>query len=122
MTSFLRAGFRNADLRVSPGRICDMSSPIGFAGGNRGSLPLLSIRECVRWGIVATSGDNAHGFDLDARSCSRVGSMKLQERSISSTRIEPYDPYFMNFSAVLKPHGNLRGRSKVFPNNISSAE
>lgn len=48
-----------------------VSSEIDCAGGNTASSP----RECAKCGIVAASGDSAHGFVLEVRSCSSVGSI-----------------------------------------------
>jgi hypothetical protein len=35
------------------------------------------LRVCVKCGIVEMSGERAHGFVDDVKSCSRVGSTKL---------------------------------------------
>ena len=58
-------------------RSCVVSSPMGSFGGNGGGVAPGSMRLCWKYGMVAMSGDRAHGFELDARSCSSVGSMKL---------------------------------------------
>ena len=64
---------------TAPGfaRSCDASSRIGSWGGNAGCAALGSMRLCCRYGMVVISGESAHGFVRDARSCSSVGSMKL---------------------------------------------
>jgi len=61
----------------------------------------------LRYGIVATKGERAHGFweAVQVRSCESVGSM-----------------YFINFKAAPVPQGNFKGRSKMLPNRMSSEE
>lgn len=63
------------------------------------------IRLCAKLGMVAMRGESAQGLVGDERSWSRVGSTN-----------------FINLSAAPEPHGNFRGRSKVFPKRMSSAE
>jgi hypothetical protein len=50
-------------------------------GGERES----TVRSCIKCGIVEMSGDSAHGFVEDIRSCSKVGSMTLS--TILSSRL-----------------------------------
>jgi hypothetical protein len=71
----------------------------------RGKGEVVGRRLCAKWGMVEISGERAHGFVGDARSCSSVGST-----------------YFMNFRAAPEPHGSLNGLSKVFPKRMSFAE
>jgi hypothetical protein len=87
----------------------EVSSIIDLGEGNGGTLLgwLQGRRVWLRYGMVATRGDRAHGF-WDAwhvRSCESVGSMN-----------------FMNFKAAPVPQGSLSGRSKMLPNRISSEE
>jgi hypothetical protein len=67
----------------------EVSSPIDCAGGkersmnfdllfsSKGEARMSSILSCTKWGIVAISGNRAHGFVSDIKSCSKVGSMYL---------------------------------------------
>jgi hypothetical protein len=55
-------------------------SPNDSTGGNAGasaSAGPFPMRLCTKWGIVAIRGERAQGF-VDVRSCSSVGSIKLQ--------------------------------------------
>ena len=73
--------------------------------------------------MVAISGESAHGFDFDVRSCSSVGSMNLGIISQITICLSWNNcTYFMNFKAALKPQGSFNGLSKTLPNMISSAE
>ena len=64
-------------------RSCVVSSPMGSFGGNAGAELPDSRRLCSKFGMVAMRGERAHGFLLDARSCSKVGSMKLTGVAVS---------------------------------------
>lgn len=55
------------------------SSPMLCVSGNCGGKAPSETGVCVKCGIVAMIGDNAHGKDCDVRSCSREGSMNLDE-------------------------------------------
>jgi len=69
---------------------CEVSSPSDCEGGNedpvesaclcpsKGEVRMSSNLSCTKWGIVAISGERAHGFVSDIKSCSRVGSMYLK--------------------------------------------
>ena len=77
VVSFVFPLFPLPVVAVGDVRSCVVSSPMGSFGGNAGAEHPDSRRLCSKYGIVAMRGERAHGFLLDARSCSKVGSMKL---------------------------------------------
>lgn len=98
---------------------CDVSSSIDCDDGNWGGGLVAGV--CVKCGIVEIRGDSAHGLVSEVRSCSSVGSMKLRDnQGMKCGEAEGTD--CMNLRAAPAPHGSFRGRSKVFPNRMSSAE
>lgn len=114
---------------------CEVSSPIDREGGNedsdrlfssRGEARMSSILSCTKCGIVAISGESAHGFVSDIKSCSKVGSTYLTIIISSYRRVPILDEHnsthFMNLSATPAPQGSFKRLSNVFPNITSSAE
>jgi hypothetical protein len=42
-----------------------------------------AVRSCLKYGIVDMSGERAHGFVEDVRSCSKVGSTTLKKKYVN---------------------------------------
>ena len=67
-------------LRLTIARFDSCGSGCNIAGEGDRDGAEEDTRPWAKCGIVEMRGDNAHGFVLDARSCSNVGSMRLRWR------------------------------------------